>query len=177
METGKGSTFRGGWTRWVILPLNAAAVIAAAVMLILLLIGFCEIGGSIRDYAVGEGGGEEEGLSPRLEVMKTTVKSFELMLLAPLPFLLIVGLAQYLRAVTGQTESGTGRLLLTEAKALWVGLLVGVFATDLLDKTLREGIGYEESIATGIVMGILIVYFYLLERLTRARRKAEGAEG
>jgi len=149
-------------------------IVAAAVMLVLLVSGFAEILKSVLNYFVG-GEPVTPGKTLRLEVMTSTVKSFELMLLAPLPFLLIAGLADYLRTVTGMAKGSSGKLLLTEAKALWVGLIVGVFATDLLDEALSAQIHYEQALSSAVIMLLLIGYFFGLEWLTH-RERSEDAE-
>jgi hypothetical protein len=185
MNDQAGADIKSGWTRWMIPPLRIAMVIAAIIMLVLLVVAFAEIFKSVLKYFLGEqfpvpaltAGGKavsQEAKEGRLEVMTSTVKSFELMLLAPLPFVLIAGLADYLRAVTGVKGGRRGKLLLTEAKALWVGLIVGVFATDLLDEALTGSIKYEQALSSAVIMLLLIGYFFGLEYLTHRSHAKEG---
>jgi len=164
-----------GWTRWLILFLRTAMIVAALIMLMLLVISFAEILRSVLNYFLG-GTPSVPGKTLRLEVMTSTVKSFELMLLAPLPFLLIAGLADYLRAVTGAKGGRRGKLLLKEAKALWVGLIVGVFATDLLDDALMDQMHYENALSSAVIMLLLIGYFFGLEYLTHRNHAPKGEE-
>jgi hypothetical protein len=107
------------------------------------------------------------------------VKGIELLFLAPLAFIVVLGVRRYLKDKFFHVRSkGHGNLLLLEAKALVVSLLMAVVATDLISKILSVGgLTYEAAITESLVIIVLGAYYFALEHAVRFWLANEGPHG
>jgi hypothetical protein len=124
------------------------------------------------------------GLIGSSEALHQAIEGVELLFLAPLPFLIIYGLLQYLTARIPNEDIGnpesSERLKAARAemfylKAFAVSLFISAIAASLVGKLLKEpGLTASETVAGVLVILTLGGYFFLLESLSDHARERHG---
>ena len=110
--------------------------------------------------------------SPHAEgfALGAALDGLEFIFLAPLPFLLLRGIWDFVdrvREVDSQASANVtaSPAFLIRIKGLIIGLMIAVVATELLKKSVSEhGLSYEPAIAGSIFIGVLAAYAFLIER-------------
>lgn len=107
----------------------------------------------------------------------------EFVFLAPLAFLLLHGIWNFVddvnhRKFKDPKELPASPLFLIRIKGLIIGLMIAVVATELLKKTVGEGLSYEPAIAGALLITVLAIYSFIMEKsaLTRAEKSGSAAE-
>ncbi len=104
------------------------------------------------------------------------IRGVELLLLAPLAFLVLVNLARYVKAWMDKEDDERAKADLLGIKALVVGLLIAMVATDLVGKILSEdGLDRSSALFESLVIGVLTVYCFGLEWLAIKVPRAEAS--
>ncbi len=153
-------------------PMSIAAYISFAVMGILMLLAFTDFFLSIIHFTTNSLFNfssdffalKSENNEMRI-LLKRVVLGLELLMLAPLPFVLILGLNNYITSIITGRNSHSAKSKLAGVKALWISLLIGVFSTTLLEKAMQMGLSYEIAISFFLILLILMVYYFGLEKL------------
>ena len=112
---------------------------------------------------------------PHNDSGRTTVHvlhGVELLFVAPLPFLVFLSLARYVRVfIQSGASHGSGHELaacesqLHRVKTLVVALMTASIATDLLRRAI-ENVSLSEAAAEGLIMLLLGGYWFALEKVT-----------
>jgi len=106
--------------------------------------------------------------SESLEMAAITLvlQGLECLFLAPLGFLLFRGIWDYVGDVIKKDAEKASACFLMRVKALILGLMAAVVATDLVKRELSEaGLTYQPAIAGCLLICVLAAYSYLVERL------------
>jgi len=107
------------------------------------------------------------GHSGSHEAMKRALTALELILLAPLPYLLILGLSRYIRALAFQESADEYRKELLDFKAFEVALFIAIIAAATVGRALEHddsrGLTYQFSISAALVIAVLSAYFLIIE--------------
>jgi len=104
------------------------------------------------------------------KAMQTSLLALEIILVAPLPYLLLLGLTRYIKALAYQERADEFRRELLEFKAFEVALFIAIIAAAVVERVLRtdRGLTYEFSISVVLVMGVLAAYYFLIEHASKA---------
>lgn len=102
------------------------------------------------------------------KAMQTSLLALEIILVAPLPYLLVLGLTRYIKALAYQERADAFRRELLEFKAFEVALFIAIIAAAVVERVLRTGLTYEFSISVAIVMAVLAAYYFLIEHASKA---------
>ena len=161
---------------------SAAAVIA---MMVMLVTGFKEIYSafSASDHST-EAAETAEQHDER--PLKLSIKALEYLLLAALPYLLLVSLTRYVYSVSSKDPDAGAtpfeiKQELAEVKAFWVALLIGVLAASLIGQVLdtnrlKDPPEQYRALVICLVMALLIGYFAILEHTASKEEKGDGLE-
>jgi hypothetical protein len=110
------------------------------------------------------------------------IHGLELLLIAPVPFLIFDSLNTYLpRPVVNESDPDKAEILrmqkkershanVLRVKGFITGLLIALIATTSVGQALNGSLSLEGAAAAGIIMSILGIYFIALERIAVARR-------
>lgn len=176
--------FQGAAYAIVLVGLNVALCLGAVAMCALLGAGFWQIGAGVLTL-FSPGAGHESGENP----VHMAIKGIELLFLAPLGYFVVWGLIKYVHAATpkasGSPRASTeveARAELLVVKAFTVTLFIAIIATSLVASALAGTMTYEFALCGSVVMAVLVVYFWLLERLAselgdKHRASGSGANG
>ncbi|KAI5912148.1 hypothetical protein [Thauera sp. 2A1] len=102
------------------------------------------------------------------KAMQTSLLALEIILVAPLPYLLVLGLTRYIKALAYQERADEFRRELLEFKAFEVALFIAIIAAAVVERVLRTDLTYEFSISVALVMGVLAAYYFLIEHASKA---------
>ena len=102
------------------------------------------------------------------KAMQTSLLALEIILVAPLPYLLVLGLTRYIKALAYQERADEFRRELLEFKAFEVALFIAIIAAAVVERVLRTGLTYEFAISVVLVMGVLAAYYFLIEYASKA---------
>lgn len=103
------------------------------------------------------------------KAMQTSLVALEIILVAPLPYLLVLGLTRYIKALAYQERADEFRRELLEFKAFEVALFIAIIAAAVVERVLSAaGLTYEFSISVVLVMGVLAAYYFLIEHASKA---------
>jgi hypothetical protein len=157
--------FLNQFSRW---PMFLATGFACVTMLFLFAAGFYEFGKAIAIF-FGVIAPHTQTYPPNVLALKMSVRALEYLLLAPLPYLLMLSMVRYVESMAAGEISGRVRAELAEVKAFWVALLIGILGATMVAKALADReVGYETAISGGIVIALLSAYFYGLKKLAAA---------
>lgn len=101
------------------------------------------------------------------QAMQTSLLALEIILVAPLPYLLVLGLTRYIKALAYQERADAFRRELLEFKAFEVALFIAIIAAAVVERVLGKGLTYEFSISVVLVMGVLAAYYFLIEHASK----------
>jgi hypothetical protein len=161
-------TLLNRFSRW---PMFLATGAACITMVCLFAAGFFEFGKAIAIFFTLIPP-HTDTYPPHLLALKMSVRALEYLLLAPLPYLLMLSMVRYVESMAAGEISARVRAELAEVKAFWVSLLIGILGATLVSKALADGnIGYETAISGGIVIALLSGYFYGLKRMASSESK------
>jgi hypothetical protein len=138
----------------------------AAAFIIMLAIGACglsEIARSLLGYAGILGASIEHEERVRNTITGTLV-GFELLLLAPLVYVIVISVGRFLFDIVQHGAAGASEHQMHRVKALMVNLMVSMVATDML----KRFIGHPEVNITAAIYGgsmILLLTVYLTAML------------
>lgn len=96
--------------------------------------------------------------------MLTSLTALEIILVAPLPYLLILGLSRYIKALAYQERADEFRKELLEFKAFEVALFIAIIAAAVVARILRDKLDLEYAAAVTLVVAVFAAYYYLVER-------------
>lgn len=172
----------GGYSKLVrfLLPgLYIAALATGLVMLLLLAIGLQEmVWGVLVFWGVAPMPPSLAQLSRDAAALQMATKGLEFLFLAPLGFLLVLGVARYVWAcvqpatLLATQVSEKARIDLLIVKAFTIALLAAVAAANVVSKALTpDGLHYEEAVSGSLVIAVLAVYFVALEHLVVVIRR------
>jgi uncharacterized protein YacL len=106
------------------------------------------------------------------------IRGVEILLLAPLAYFVLVNLARYVQTWKSGDDDEKAKSNLLGVKALVVGLLIAMVATDLVGKILSEkGLDEQSALLECLVILVLTAYCFGLELIaarvlkTRALRQ------
>lgn len=149
---------------------TAASVVGALLTVALLGIGLSRMVWGVLGY-VGLVDWEDEIESPSSAALEMCLGGLEFFFLAPLPFLLPLSLARYIRDSREDRDERGSKADLLSVKALTTALLIAVLASDLVGEALGpEGLHYEGAVSASIVIAVLGTYFFALEWQARAHK-------
>ncbi len=155
-------TMLNRFSRW---PMFLATVAACLTMVGLFAAGFFEFGRALAIFFKVMAPHTTE-YPPHVLALKMSMRALEYLLLAPLPYLLMLSMVRYVESMAAGEISARVRAELAEVKAFWVSLLIGILGATIVSKALADGkIGYETAISGGIVIALLSIYFYGLKKL------------
>lgn len=98
--------------------------------------------------------------------MERTLHALEIILVAPLPYLLLLGLGRYIKALAYQEEVAEYRAELLDFKAFEVALFIAIIAAAVVGRALGAdgGLTLQFAIAAATVIAILAAYYWILEK-------------
>ena len=114
------------------------------------------------------------GVTDPLGAMITSLHALEMLLLAPLPFLLISGLRRYVRRLDDRDKERSKREL-GEFKALEVSLFIAIIAAATLERILVKDLDFQFAVSVTLVMVPLVTFYFLIERAHGAGESREHA--
>jgi uncharacterized protein YacL len=152
---------------WALTLILLAACASSVLMGGLLITGVFEVGKGCLVY-FGWYSLPAGILSREASTLHFAIRGIELLLLAPLAFLVLLSLARYIDSSRKSTVDERTRCDLLRVKALSVGLLIAVVAADLVGKILsHDGLSYTAAVSESLVIVVLGAYFFILEKLAR----------
>jgi len=78
----------------------------------------------------------------------------------------MLSMVHYVESMARGEVSARVRAEMAEVKAFWVSLLIGILSATLVAEALANGkVGYESAISGGIVIALLVAYFYGLKKM------------
>ncbi|QGZ66163.1 hypothetical protein [Paraburkholderia acidisoli] len=112
--------------------------------------------------------GEIEHASARNahEAMLTSLGALEIILVAPLPYLLILALNRYIKALAYKEETNVFRRELLEFKAFEVALFIAIIAASTVTQVLKEDkaiIKFEYAASVSLLIAVLSIYYFIVE--------------
>jgi len=113
----------------------------------------------------------------------TALEGLECIFLAPLAFLLVRGIWDFVDSVIRSRSkevplSSASPAFMVRIKALIMGLMVAVVATDLLKRALsKSGLTYEPAIAGCLFISVLVAYALLMQRSSSHDQTDRPASG
>jgi hypothetical protein len=148
---------------------SLASGVGALLTVALLAIALAHMTVGVVGYVVGaHTSGGSGGVDGSAAILEACIRGVELLFLSPLPFLIPLSLGRYIRDSKEDRDDRRSKADLLSIKALTAALLIAVLASDIVGRALRtEGLRYEQSISTTLVIGVLAVYFFGLERQAR----------
>ena len=108
----------------------------------------------------------------------SALEGLECIFLAPLAFLLVSGIWNFVEAVNKAIRddkplASVPPTFLNRVKGLIIGLMIAVVATDLLKRSIEEqGLTYRPAITGCLFIVVLAAYSFLIERSSSARSNA-----
>ncbi len=155
----------------LVVATTAASALGALLTISLLGIGLSRMVAGVLRY-VGLLAWDHEPVSPANAALETCLSGIEFFFLAPLPFLLPLSLARYIRDSREDRDESASKADLLSVKALTTALLIAVLASDLVGDALGpDGLRYEGAISASLVIAVLGMYFYSLEWQARAHKR------
>jgi cytochrome c biogenesis protein CcdA len=103
-------------------------------------------------------------------VITQVIHGVEILLLAPVAYLVFVALGKYLRRPVDDTDSEQAHRELLDVKAFITGLLFAIVATDTVGKALQSKLVYESAIASTLLMAVIGSFFVALEKFRAVHR-------
>lgn len=149
----------------LVVATTAASVIGGCLTVALLSIGLIRMVMSIVHYAGAGLWSTDVSTDPAAAVLDECIKGLEFLFLSPLPFLIPVSLGRYIRDSKENRDDRQSKADLLSTKALTAALLIAVLASDVVGTALsHDGLKYEVAISSALVIGVLAMYFFGLER-------------
>jgi hypothetical protein len=96
--------------------------------------------------------------------MLTSLAALEIILVAPLPYLLVLGLMRYIKALAYQEQADEFRKELLEFKAFEVALFIAIIAAAVVGRVLQQQLDLEFAISVSLIIGAFALYYFLIER-------------
>jgi hypothetical protein len=172
--------------------LRVASLIAIFVMGLMLVLGFKNIIQALYAETAPVAAELLAGDAPAVKAaskssvtLKSAIKAVEYLLLAAMPYLLIVSLTRYVYSLTAKDPDAASspaeiKAEQAEVKAYWVSLLIGVLAASMIEQTLDpagladEG-GRQKALIVCLVMGVLVAFFVAIKLTAGKGGKDAGA--
>lgn len=146
---------------------------SAFFMLLMLLIGGLTLG-----YAVMNVYKYKNDLHHGLhEAMSIGLTALELILLAPLPYLLVLGLMRYIKALAFQERADEFRRELLEFKAFEVALFIAIIAAAVVSRVLKNDLDLHFAAAVTIIIAVLSGYYFIIEKAAKEAAEEERSRG
>ncbi|WP_250455333.1 hypothetical protein [Caballeronia sp. ATUFL_M2_KS44] len=101
------------------------------------------------------------------EFLLTSLGALEVILVAPLPYLLILSLNRYIKALAYQERTDEFRRELLEFKAFEVALFIAIIAATSVSDILDHHFDLKVALPTIAIIGILAIYYFIIERACR----------
>lgn len=98
------------------------------------------------------------------QFLLTSLTALEIILVAPLPYLLVLALNRYIKALAYQERSDEFRRELLEFKAFEVALFIAIIAATAVSHILNNEFTLDFALPTAAIIGILAVYYHIIER-------------
>ncbi len=154
----------------LVLATTAASAVGGLLTVALLSIGLSRMLSGVLRYA-GLLAWEVEPESPSSAALEMCLSGIEFFFLAPLPFLLPLSLARYIRDSREDRDERASKADLLSVKALTTALLIAVLASSLVGEALGpDGLHYEGAISASLVIAVLGTYFFSLEWQARVQK-------
>ncbi len=153
----------------LVIATSLASIVGALLTMSLLAIGLFGMVSGVLDFVgVTHSDIAHAEDDPSARLLEACIRGLELLFLAPLPFLIPVSLGRYIRDSKESRDDRQSKADLLSIKALTTALLVAILASDIVGRALgAEGLHYEESISTAVVIAVLALYLFGLERQAR----------
>ncbi len=149
----------------LVVATTAASVVGGCLTVALLAIGLARMVLSIAAYVGLREFPAEIAGDRAAAVLDECIHGLEFLFLAPLPFLIPVSLGRYIRDSKENRDDRQSKADLLSIKALTAALLIAVLASDVVGTALSsDGLHYETAISSTLVIGVLALYFFGLER-------------
>ncbi len=177
--------------------LRLASLVAIFAMALMLVLGFKNIIQALYAETAPEasvttdllaGASSDSDSSPTASkssiTLKSAIKAVEYLLLAAMPYLLLVSLTRYVYSLTAKDpDAGSTpaeiKMEQAEVKAYWVSLLIGVLAASLIEQTLdplgmTEAGQRQKALVVCLLIAILVVFFLCIKLTAGKGEKASG---
>ena len=158
---------------WLLVPF-ALGGLAATVALA--GVALWEIGAAAVQYVSSSASHESDPLRP---LVAHVLKGVELLFLAPLAYLVVLILGDYLRCIvvySPRTDKVHEEVL--DLKCLTTSLLIAVVATDLVQKVLSEsGLTPDAAVYEGLVVVTLALFLAVLQRRPKSPHASPSTPG
>ncbi|MBX3113827.1 MAG: hypothetical protein KF836_04610 [Fimbriimonadaceae bacterium] len=118
-------------------------------------------------------GGKITYIGTSHEIIVDVLSTVELLIVAPLPYLLMLGLGRYINEIAHDNDAKNAKAELLDFKAFEVSLLIAIVATAMISRILSHSVvnGHLQPAdlhlpsfgAASLLLILLIGYFYILE--------------
>lgn len=106
--------------------------------------------------------------------MSESLTALEIILVAPLPYLLVLGLSRYIKALAFQEKADEFRRELLEFKAFEVALFIAIIAASVVSKALSGNLDLIFSGSVAMIITVLAAYYYIIERAAKEAAEYES---
>lgn len=149
-----------------------AACAAALVLTGLLAIGLMHIVSTVWLRLTERGAQHDE-----VKVIREVIAGVELLLLAPVAYLVFIALSNYLREPPNRVAAIRAQADMLRVKAFIAGLLFALLSTQAVGVALSAQMNYEFAISITLIMSVMAVYFFMIERCAaRAYEECMGED-
>lgn len=141
-----------------------AALGALLSMIALFVVGIYQVGYGVWNYVEHAifGQGEYSTLTTKV------IHGVELLILAPVPYLILGALRGYLVQASTPEADNAAHAELLRVKAFIGGLLFALLATNATGAALEKALTLEVALGSAALMVVLVGYFWVLERKASA---------
>jgi hypothetical protein len=105
--------------------------------------------------------------------MLTSLLALEIILVAPLPYLLLLGLTRYIHALAYQERADEFRKELLEFKAFEVALFIAIIAAAVVDRVLRGKLDWSFASSVTLIISVLCIYYFVIEYASKEASEEE----
>jgi hypothetical protein len=137
---------------------------AALFMFCMLLIGCFEMARAVTEGIFHSMPGNK---TLQHDFLLTSLSALEIILVAPLPYLLVLALNRYIKALAYQERTDEFRRELLEFKAFEVALFIAIIAATSVSNILDGTFDLKVAIPVSILIGILSAYYFIIEKACR----------
>jgi hypothetical protein len=105
--------------------------------------------------------------------MESSLTALEIILVAPLPYLLVLGLTRYIKALAYQEQADEFRRELLEFKAFEVALFIAIIAAAVVGRVLGGELRWEFAGSVTLIISVLAAYYFLIEKAAKEAAEEE----
>jgi hypothetical protein len=168
MNQQKPKTIYPHLARWTGVITGLGAFIGLFAMVLLVAGGLAEVGAGASALVAGWVPGRQH--LPHSAIVTRVIRGVELLLLAPVAYLVLIALGKYLQPPNAGARAHLAHAELLGVKAFVAGLLFALLATNAVGRALDSQLELESAIASCLLMAAVGTYFFLLQRLAIRER-------